>query len=152
MIATRFSQLLLSLTAAGALSLGVRDAQSCQACVEDKVAATYDWQVIATAKRQGHTVIFTAITGPIAPEGHSMERHLARTLATVPGVDKGTVRISLAPPALAFAADLRRQSVDTLLGAMNQRLRSFGITLTVVRVGAPAGGAPAIALTRSSAK
>ena len=52
--------------------------QACEACLEDKIAATYDWQVVSTAQRLRHTVVFTAIQGRVAPGGAGLERSLAR--------------------------------------------------------------------------
>jgi hypothetical protein len=115
-------------------------ALACDACLEDKIAATYDWQIVSSAKRAGHTVVFTAIQGPVAPGDAGLERRLSR-LSVTPGVDAGSMRTSLAPPALSFACDLRRRKVAEVLAAMNRALRDSGLRLALVRVGAPSGPA-----------
>jgi len=132
----------LLLLALGMSTLATRTARACQMCVEDKIAATYDWPVVTAAKRQGHTVVFTAIKGRVPPEDKAVARRLTEMVAAVRGVDAGSVRVSLSPPALSFAADLRRRSAERLLRAANDRLRAMNLTLTVVRIGAPAGGSP----------
>lgn len=118
-----------------------RPVAACNACLEDKIAATYDWQVALAARRHGHTVVFAAIVGPVTPGNDALERRIAHGLDATPGVDDGTVRVSLAPPAVSFAVDLHRHTVTDLVSAMNERLESSGLRLTVVRIGAP--GAPA---------
>ena len=86
---------------AGAMPLALRftPARACNACLEDKIAATYDWQVVSAAKARGHIVVFAAIHGPVAPADSALARRLARQLGGVAGVDAGTPRVSLAPPA-----------------------------------------------------
>jgi hypothetical protein len=118
-----------------------RPVAACNACLEDKIAATYDWQVAAAAQRHGHTVVFLALAGPVAPGDDALIRRITHGIAGTPGVDAGTVRVSLAPAAVSFASDLRRRPVSELLSAMNERLRPAGLKVTVVRIGAP--GAPA---------
>jgi hypothetical protein len=123
-------------------------ARACNACVEDKVAATYDWQVVSAAKARGHTIVFTAIRGTVAPGDSALARKLARQIGGVAGVDAGTPRISLAPPAASFAFDPARHSVTQLLAAINARLKSSGLSLSVVRVGAPGAAAPVAVVAR----
>jgi hypothetical protein len=120
-----------------AAAIDAAPARACNACVEDKVAATYDWQVVSAAARSGHTVVFARLDGPVTPGDAGLEMSLRRRHDAVQGVDAGSVRTSLAPPAVSFAADLRRRRVDDLLAAMNRALRPSGHGLTLVRVGAP---------------
>jgi hypothetical protein len=112
-------------------------ARACDACLEDKIAATYDWQIVSAAKRQGHTVVFGAIKGPLSPGDEGVKRRLGHTLAAIPGIDAGSVRVSLAPPAISFATDLKRHAAAALLATMNERLHGSGLRLVLLRVGAP---------------
>ena len=114
-----------------------RVARACDACLEDKIAATYDWQIVSAAKQQGHTVVFGAIKGPLAPGDAAVKSRLDRVLSAVPGVDSRSVRVSLAPPAISFSSDLRRHSAAALLATMNERLRGSGLQLVLLRIGAP---------------
>lgn len=120
--------------------LSVREGLACDACLEDKIAATYDWEVVSAAKRQGHTVIFTAIQGPVGPQDQRLRRRLREELLAVPGVDAGSVRVALSPPAVSFSSNLTKRRVDAILQAANQRLRTVRLKLVVVRIGAPAMG------------
>ena len=115
---------------------GANPAAACNVCVEDKIAATYDWQVVSEAKRNGHIMIFAAISGRITPGDETMARAVRRLLSTVGGVHEGTVRVSLAPAAASFACDRRRKPSE-VVQVMNRRLRRHGLALTIVRIGAP---------------
>jgi hypothetical protein len=112
-------------------------ARACNACLEDKIAATYDWQVVAAAKERGHTVVFTAVRGRVAPRDSALARTLSRKLAAVHGVDPGTVRVSLAPPAASFACDAAHAPPATVIAAANRALAPSGVSLAMVRQGAP---------------
>jgi hypothetical protein len=112
-------------------------AGACNACVEDKIAATYDWQVVSAARQHRHTVVFTAIRGRVAPGDSALARSLHRRLAAVHGVDPGSVRVSLAPPAMSFACDPAHDSPATVIAAANRALAPSRMSLAIVRVGAP---------------
>jgi hypothetical protein len=121
----------LALTAALAVI-----ARACGLCVEDKVAATFDAGVRERAARIGHVVVFTEVRGPAAGASPALRDFIARTLAATAGVDAGTVRVSLDPPAAAFACDPTRHTPAALLAAINQRLASRRLSLAVIKVDA----------------
>lgn len=112
-------------------------AGACNACLEDKIAATYDWQVVRAAKGRGHTVVFTAVRGKVAPGNAALARTLARTVGAQHGVDAGTVRVSLAPPAASFACSATQNRPATVIAAANRALAPSGLSLAIVRIGAP---------------
>ena len=116
--------------------------RACDACVEDKIAATYDWRVVSTAARTGHTVVFLALRGAVAPGDTGLARAVARRLAALRAIDPGTVRVSLAPPAASFACGPASGPPERLIGAANRALARRGVALSIVRVGAPAGSPP----------
>lgn len=68
-----------------------------------------------------------------------LAKKLAKQLAGVRGVDPGTPRVSLAPPAASFAFDPARGSATEIVRAINKSLAPGGLSLTIVRVGAPGG-------------
>jgi hypothetical protein len=129
--------LALALAAASAIA---PPARGCDACLEDKIAATYDWSVVTAAKRQGHAVVFAALQGRLPPGDAALARDITGRLAAIPGVDAGTVRVSLAPGAASFACDAKRHAPAALLAAMSRALRPLHLALAMVRVGA--AGAP----------
>src|SRR4030095_6991164 len=80
------------------LALPIEPARACNVCLEDKIAATYDWHVVANARRTGHQVVFVAIQGNVAPRDEALTRRLVRRLGTVPGGDAGAGRGRRSPP------------------------------------------------------
>jgi len=124
---------------AGLPLAGTPRARACNACLEDKVAATYDWQVVSTARRRGHQVVFVAIQGKVAPRDSALARTLDRRISAIKGVDAGTVRVSLVPPAASFACDPARDSPQRLIEAMNRALRPSQLRLAIVSLGVPRG-------------
>jgi hypothetical protein len=112
-------------------------ASACNACVEDKIAATYDWQVVSAAKERGHTVVFAAIQGKVPPHDPALAQSLRRRLGALHGVDAGTVRVSLAPPAASFVCGAAASQPASVIAAANRALAPSGLTLAIVRVGAP---------------
>jgi len=147
----RASCILLAVVSVCALSI-TSLGWACEACLEDKIAATYDWQIVAAAKRQGHTVVFSAIKGPITPGDNDLRGRLVRELSAIPGVDAGTVRVSLAPPAVSFATDLRRTPASDIVAKANHRLRGERLKLEIVRIGAPSGEAATRAVSRAEGR
>ena len=122
-----------------AVSLGMvaaarTPAHACGHCLEDKVAATYDHAVLTRAARDGHVVVFADVRGPAAGGGPALKAFIARTLAAAPGVDAGTVRVSLDPPAASFACDPARHTPGALIAAVNPRLATKGLRLAVIEV------------------
>jgi hypothetical protein len=131
--------------AAAALLASAPDAWACNACVEDKIAATYDWQVVQQARRVGHTVVYAAIQGAVTPGDDAFSHRLLERLAHAAGVDAGSVRVSLAPPAVSFACDLRRRTAADAMAVANRALQGMRIGLALVRAGAPASPTPVTA-------
>lgn len=112
---------------------------ACNACLEDKVAATYDWQVVTAAARSGHTMVYTALHGAVRPGDTAIAAEITRRLSLVPGIDRRSIRIALAPAAVSFATPYPPSRVAAVVAAANTALRARGLKLEVVRVGAPNG-------------
>lgn len=91
-------------------------ALACGACIEDKMAATYDYASVQKAHAAGKTVVFCDVQNRID------EKTLRRVVSATPGVDAGSIRISQEPAALSFALDTRQQSPEAAVAAITQRL------------------------------
>ena len=113
---------------AGAAAL----AHACGQCLEDKIAATFDAGVRERAARVGHVVVFTEVKGPAAGAPPALRDFIVRTLAATRGVDAGSVRVSLDPPAAAFACDPRVRA--QVIAAASPRLAARRLSLAVLRV------------------
>ena len=104
---------------------------ACGACDEDKVAATYDHAVIDEAIARHRQVVFVAIDGPV--DMQQIGTRLAAAAAKVRGVQAGTVRTSLAPPAFSFVLDTRRTPQAAVAG-FRKAVGDSTARLTVVRI------------------
>jgi hypothetical protein len=100
-------------------------ASACGACVEDKVAATYDYEVVQHAIARGDVVVFCDVKGQLDAG------RLRKALGKVGGVDKASIRVSTAPQAVSFALDTAKQSIDAAAAAL--RRDAGGLEIEVVR-------------------
>lgn len=109
-------------------------ADACGHCIEDKVAATYDYAVLTRAAHEGHVVVFADLRGPAAGAGPAGRTFVARAIGETPGIDGGTVRVSLDPPAASFACNPSRHGVKELLALVNARLAKRSVSLSVIEI------------------
>jgi hypothetical protein len=133
-----FARTRCSLVAA-AILLCARPALACEVCVEDHVAATYDFQVVSKAQAAGRAVLFVALRGKDAT-GPRSKAAIRRAVSAMPGVDGASVRFSAVPPAASFAWDPEGLGSGEILRTVNARLAGDGLTLVALRVIAPAKG------------
>jgi hypothetical protein len=103
-------------------------ALACGVCVEDKVAATYDYDVVQRAAARHHVVVFAAVEAPADP------RVLRRAAAKVPGVERASVRAADSPRALSFALDPRKSNPLAALAAIEREPALKGVRLTLIQV------------------
>jgi hypothetical protein len=92
------------------------EAWACGVCVEDKVAATYDFAVVQRAAAQGRVVVFCELKGPI------QAAKIRKAATEVRGVDRASVRISGEPGALSFVIDPARQSPEAAVMDLQRQL------------------------------
>jgi hypothetical protein len=118
---------------AAALVLWAKPAPACEVCVEDHVAATYDYAVVAGAEAAGRKVLFVAVRGKDAAASAS-EAAVRRALAKVGAVDRASIRYSVFPSAASFAWDAKRASSAELLRSVNGGLGGSGLTLVALKV------------------
>ena len=116
---------------AAALASLAPAAWACGVCIEDKVAATYDHEVVVRAAAKGKVMVFCEVAGPLDA------RRIRRAARSVRGVDPASLRISSQPAALSFALDAQ-QSPQAAVSDM-QRGIPAGTHVAIVRVIAPSG-------------
>ena len=113
----------------GVLSiLLVNHALACGYCVEDKIAAVYDYAALAQAKARKHTTVYFAIDGAIRDPASSLKTMVERTS----GVEKGSARVSVEAKALAVTFDPRRTALPALQGALEKALKPRGLELLLL--------------------
>ena len=103
---------------------------ACGACVEDKIAATYDHGVVEQAVANGDVIVFCEITGSLDAQ------RLMQTTRRVHGIKPKSVRVSAQPPALSFAVDPNVRSPQAAVDAA-QRSLTPGTRLTIVHLRRP---------------
>ena len=116
--------------AAGLLSgLHVVVAAACGHCVEDKVAAVYDYATVTKAKAGHHAMAFFAIEGRLVPD-ESLRQAIGNMARATDGVDKESVRVSLDLAALSFSFDPRRTSLGTVQKSIARKMafKKLGLT------------------------
>jgi hypothetical protein len=104
-------------------AFSARNAAACGACVEDKIAATYDHAVVEHAAAKGDIVVFCELKGPVEI------RRLKAALRRVKGLDAASVRIAEQPPALSFALDDGRQLPEDAVAALQRAVPDTRITI-----------------------
>jgi hypothetical protein len=117
-----------ALIGASCLILGATQALACGYCVEDKIAAVYDHAALQQAQAHRQSVVYFAIDGAIRDSGKALEK----MIESAPGVQKGTVRVSVEAAALAVAFDPRRTPLAALQRALEQKLKSRGLELLLL--------------------
>ena len=105
------------------------EAAACGYCVEDKIASTYDHAVVTRALAQGHHVVFFHIEG-----SPGTARELENAASSVPGVDGGSVRLSLPTLTLSVAFDPRRVSLVELNTRLDRKLAARKLSFMPMRI------------------
>jgi len=117
-----------------ALLLGAASpALACGYCVEDKIASAYDHALVAQSVGMGHHVVFYHLDGPLKASD-ATKRALLSAAESVPGVDKGSVRVSLDTLTIAFAFDPKRTSLAAAQSALDRKLAARKVLLFPMRV------------------
>ena len=116
-----------------AMALQAGIAAACGYCVEDKIAATYDHAVLTRAIAQKHSVAFFHIDGGLAP-GEATRRWLETAAESSPGVDRGSVRVSVDTATVSFAFDPKAAPLARVQSAIEKRLAAKKLSLMPLRV------------------
>ena len=113
----------------GAISAGALCAAqvfACGVCVEDKMAATYDHEVVQAALTQQKFVVFCEITGPVQPD------QLRKAAARVAGIDPRTLRASVEPAAVSFVVDPKLQTPEAAVAQLQSDIGA-SVNLTLIK-------------------
>ena len=119
--------------------LAAGTALACGHCVEDRIAAVYDHALVQRTHAGRRQIAWFAWDGPLARDESSRRRILALVEA-VPDVDKGGVRVSVEPGAIAVAFDPRRSSGAAVAAALGARLRTLNLVIVPLQAPPPAPG------------
>jgi hypothetical protein len=103
-----------------ALLIVAGPAAACGYCVEDKIAAVYDHQVVTRARETRHEVVFLHVDGKAT-------RQALEQAAYAAGADRGTVRVSADLLTVSFALDPGRNGLGRVHPAMEKRLKGVSL-------------------------
>ena len=109
-------------------ALGAGPALACGHCVEDRIAAVYDHALVQRTLASQHRLAYFAWEGRLPIDQASRRRLLAQVEA-VAGVDKGSVRVSMEPAAIAFSFDPRRSDGASIEAAIQRKLAPLEVSL-----------------------
>ena len=117
------------------LALAVSAAPSivlaCGACIEDKVASTYDHTVVTAAVARHQQILFVAVDGPI--DAARVIKRIETAVPRVSGALTGTLRTSVSPPAFSFALDDSR-SPAAVLSRIRREVDDPALRTSIVRI------------------
>jgi hypothetical protein len=94
---------------------------ACGHCIEDKVAAVYDYRIVAKAVHEKHIVAFFGIEGPLVVNATS-KQDIQKTINNINGVDPNTSRISLETGSISLAFNPTLLTYPALLDSLDKRL------------------------------
>lgn len=109
-------------------ALGAGPALACGHCVEDRIAAVYDHALVQRTLAARHRIVYFAWEGRLPIDQASRRRLLAQVEA-VAGVDKGSVRVSMEPAAIAVSFDPRHSDGAAIEAAIQRKLAPLGVSL-----------------------
>jgi len=107
-------------------------AVGCGACIEDKMAATYDHAIVAEAAATGRLVVFYEFA--LAGDPNNVTAQLLRAVPLVKGVQRGSVRVSAVPPAFSFVLDPHAQTPQAVTAELQRRVGNPALHIKLIRV------------------
>lgn len=113
---------------AAALLATAGSALACGYCLEDQIAAAYDYAVVSQALGKKHHVAFFHVDG--APSAAALER----AVYAAPGVDRGTLRIAADRQTVSFAYDPARAKLGVLHAGIEKKLAAARVSLLPLEV------------------
>lgn len=114
------------------LALQGTAAIACGHCVEDKIAAVYDYTIVTQALGQKHQIAFFAIEGTLTP-GNDV-RQIIKAIESASVADKGSARVSVESASLSVAFDPRRVPFAALQKAIERKLAAKKLSLQLLQV------------------
>jgi copper chaperone CopZ len=107
--------------------------KACGHCVEDKMAAVYDFAVVSKARARHQHVAFVALDGAVKNDART---HAAITgiVQKAEGVERASVRVSLELAAFSFAYDPKRASFAVIHRSIGRQLSHAGLRISEIKI------------------
>ncbi len=126
---SKLGRLLAATLLAAAVPLPVA---ACGVCIEDKVAATYDFEVAAAATKKQHAVLFFELQGAVANDPKTVQA-IAAAAAKVRGVERDSTRVSLQPAAVSVVVNPKRHATADMQARLQQALAPWRLQPKLLR-------------------
>ena len=114
---------------ANLLSLLSLNVLACGYCLEDRIASVYDHVLVAKTKQLNQKMLYLIWDGP-ANRDEAMRRELISITSRLPGITKGSVRVSLEPATIGLAYQPLKISREQVEALLLQRLKSKKIVVS----------------------
>lgn len=114
-------------------SLCVPSVQACGHCVEDKIAAVYDFAVVKQAQALHQHVAFVAIDGALTTDART-HRAMTDIVRAAKGVDRASVRVSLELAAISFVYDPKRASFASIHRSIERQVSRTGLRISEIKI------------------
>ena len=111
------------------LSLLSLNVLACGYCLEDRIASVYDHVLVAKTKQLNQKMLYLIWDGP-ANRDEAMRRELISITSRLPGITKGSVRVSLEPATIGLAYQPLKISREQVEALLLQRLKSKRIVVS----------------------
>jgi len=121
----RFSNWLVA-NLLGLVSLNVL---ACGYCLEDRISSVYDHVLVAKTKQLNQKMLYLIWDGP-ANRDEAMRHELISIASRLPGITKGSVRVSLEPATIGLAYQPLKISREQVEALLLQRLKSKKIVVS----------------------
>lgn len=106
---------------------------ACGVCIEDRVAAVYDHEIVTNALARRHDVVFFDVEG-LGNTPNVSRAAVTAMVGAVRGVDKGSVRVSMESASLSFSFDPRRYPLMTLRQSIAKQFAAKQLRLNPLKV------------------
>lgn len=113
--------------------LYVPTVSACGHCVEDKMAAVYDFTVVSKAQALRQHVAFVAIDGSFSTDAKTRGA-ITEIVRMAEGVERTSVRVSLELAALSFAYDPTRASFASIHRSIAKQLSRTGLRISEIKI------------------
>lgn len=111
------------------LSLASLSALACGHCLEDRIASVYDHVLVEKTKQLNQKMLYLIWDGP-ANRDEAMRRELISIASRLPGITKGSVRVSLESATIGLAYQPLKISREQVEALLLQKLKSKRIVVS----------------------
>lgn len=115
-----------SVAAAAALTSAA--VMACGHCPEDLIASVFDHALAQRTLTLKHETLFFAWDGPVA-RNDELRRKMMVLAETIPGVDKGSARVSMEPAAIAITFAPQRYRTQAMIDAIMQKFATTNVAI-----------------------